>query len=690
MPFGTFTDFRNFLTQMSSVGLANQTAFLQKANANAEGIVIQNTTLSDINAAARRLVTTQDAQGGAAEGRIQWLRWTSGETASGVGLVISSATSNYLLLPEKTDPPHLHLEGELPYGRYNLFPNLETLARANGAPLAYIHQDLLRTNFRPEGDVRRFARLLRMVEKGSIPPFPTFRRDPHGTQYWIDERHGGVHWSVLGLQKGMEFVLGEVRSAREPLGHLALVYAAGTYPAYDVVLSEAPDVQDTLPDGTCFGAGDPVYKPLVVGLDETLPIRDAEGGEVGWARLVSGGKNGRHVDPDSGLSAATSLGKRANQEDGYYIARFRTHDGRQVWVVVVADGLGGNEMGEMASSAGLQGVHAGIVHALREKRLPLAGDLFLNAREALEAQILFEEVASGASFPSYTAPDTVISIAVVIDGEATFATAGDAITLLVGRDEKGRLTVLGHTEVDAINANTVTNTLRNGRASLSQARVPKGARLVSLTDGAAGSLSPSYKHHTSTQYRESILGSFAEQSLFSNILRALEAVPPHEAGPALHDAASASPYVEEDNWTAGSLRFEGEYKKPDFDIPGAYGPLESVFPAYQYVFEEGPYALHLPRGFKNLSLGSALHPQRRPMVLWFGDDKLAPVHARLERVDDQGRERFYLEKRTARGRIVIMNEKDNRVASLTRKGSRQEIQKDYLVRLTPRTFFRFR
>ncbi|HEX5036557.1 MAG TPA: hypothetical protein VFX30_05320, partial [bacterium] len=115
MPFGTFAHYRSFLTQMSSVGLAEQTAFLQKANANAEGIVIQNTTLSDINAAARRLVATQDVQGGAAEGRIQWLRWTSGETASGVGLVISSATSNYLLLPEKTDPPHLHLEGELPY-----------------------------------------------------------------------------------------------------------------------------------------------------------------------------------------------------------------------------------------------------------------------------------------------------------------------------------------------------------------------------------------------------------------------------------------------------------------------------------------------------------------------------------------------------------------------------------------------
>jgi hypothetical protein len=712
MTIGTFLQVRDFLDQISAASLADQLGFLQMANSSIAG-PMSDPLLSDLRTTVKGLLQPNGNPSTSPTHAVQWTRWRDARDQSGVALMLAAARLRYVLLPNKADPPSILFDQPLPGSSFILLPTVETLARTEGIYLTYVHKDLLLMTPRPADDSKPYTRMLRMIESGLPVPVPLFRgeRGRPGL-HWIEELHGGVHGALFAVQKGMEFVLGQVKLGTIPLDAIPLIGAARSYPSYGSLLSEGPDLKDALPADACFGGGDPLYQKPSLSLRERKMLRDADGNEIGWAYLVSGGRNGRHADAASGLSAATSAGGRDHQEDGFYIAHFRAPGGRDVRVLAGADGLGGHERGELASSAALLGVHAGLLRALREGRLPLAGDLFDQANEALEAQTLFEEFARESPFKSDQMPDTVIAVSVVVDGEATIATSGDFLVLLCARGPDGWVRALGHTVVDAANDYAVSNTLKSGRKHLFRARLPPDSWLVAASDGAMGGLVPSFKKFTAPQYREETLSSLPEQGLFYNLLHVLEHTPPHYAGPALHDVASGSTVIpddgedpdaerpeypalgtiapETDNWTVGVLHWKESQKAPALEIPASYGPLEEVHPTYQYVFPDGPYTVHMPWQFRELFVGSAPHPEGRPMIVLRRDPGLARTHVRIERISGDPTERFFIEKLVGSGRVVLLSPDDKPVATLTRKGSRREILPNQLVHLTPRTFFRFR
>lgn len=734
MIVSSFNQLRSFLTQLSAMSALDQFGYVHKANATLDGLC-SDAGISELHQSAAALIASTGKAMPPPSACLRWVRWQDQRKERGVAFTFVSDVGRYILFPNKTDPSALKFlpSDDLRFGSaakiLKLLPGKETLARLwpefeqdkDFKPhLAYVHRDFLYASPRPQDDLIRYARFLRLVHEGGTPTFPDFYTLQEGSlPYSIQEQRGSPHSGLLALNQGMEYLLGSLHAGPAAWSMTSLLSAAALHPSPAAILQDAPDMRDTLPADACFGAGDPLATELQTEVSGQKLLQTSDGRTVGWAHIVAGGREGRQADPISGLSAATSKGGRPYQQDGFYLAHFRSNDcegGRDVRVFVGVDGMGGTEMGNMASSAALQGAHAAIVGALRDGRLPLAEDLFDAAREALEYQTLREEMADGIAFTKKKAPDTVIAVCVVVDGEATIATAGDFLLLLCERDAQGRLQVAGHTAVDAMGDHSVSNTLRAGHKRLYRKRLPDGSWLVAASDGVMEGLSPSFKEHTSKEYRQSKLGPYPDQSKFYNLLHVLQHAPAFYTGPALHDAASGNDLIpgggtdpdapaaaypaldavdpENDNWTATALYWEGPRKPASTEpaIPDRYGPLETVYPAYQYVYEDGPYRLCFPSPFKELFVGHGQDPKNRPTVV-MADRQLGSPHIRLERIiekDAAGNEteHLFVEKLVAAGRVVLLNEKDQRIASLIRKGSRHEIKWGQLIRLNPRSFFR--
>lgn len=736
MIVSSFNQLRSLLTQLSSMSALDQFSYVHKANAALDGLCSEP-SLADLHRSATSLIAADGNGSPRASECLRWVRWRDQRKDNGVALTLLAGLNRYILFPRNADPeafkflPSGDGRSESKPGILKLLPGRETLARLwpefeqdnNYEPhLAYVHRDFLYAVPRPSDDLVRYARFLRLAHEGGVPPLPSFHTLQEGSfPYGIEEQRGSPHAEMLALHQGMDYLLGTLHRRSAPYGMMSLRSAAALYPAPAAVLKDEPDLRDALPDAACFGSGDPLMTKLRVEVRDRKLFKASDGSVMGWARIAAGGREDRQADPASGLSAATSKGGRPYQQDGFYLAHFRSNDcegGRDVRVFVGVDGMGGTDEGEMASSAALQGAHAGILRALRDQRLPLAEDLFDAAREALEYQTLRKEMEDGVAFTKKKAPDTVIAVCVVVDGEATIATAGDFLLLHCRRNASGRLEVAGHATVDAMGEHSVHNTLRTGKKRLYRQSLPNGSWLVAASDGTMGGLVPDFKTHTSREYRRGKLGAYPDQSRFYNLLHVLEHAPAHYAGPALHDAASGNNVIpgggadpdagtaeypalglidpENDNWTAAALYWEGPKMaaKSEPLIPPQYGCLESVYPAYQFVHEDGPYNLRFPPLFKELFVGHRQDPQGRPTVV-LGDDKVGSPHIRLERIiekdaDGNETESLFVEKLVGAGRVVLLDEKDKRIASLTRKGSRHEIKWGQLIRLTPRSFFRLK
>jgi len=717
MTVGNLTQLRSLLSQLSTMSEIEQFAYVLKANASLDGSC-REPSLARANHDIAQLLPTGGQSTQPSTAALRWVRWQNDEKEKGIAITFVNASSRYVVFPNGADPLSLRLlPSDTPSRDSNpktlkLIPNRETWIKmtmefgsdhTRWPELAYVHREALYVPPRPTEDLIRYARFLRLVKEGKVPPRPQYYRLLESSErYLVEELRTGPHTALWAVHRGMDYILGALNEHAFPFGMMSLQASANLYAAPAKILDQAPDRKDLLAPEETFGAGDPLATSLDIEIDDQRTLKTPDGREVGWARMVAGGNNGRQSDSPSGLSAATSMGRRNYQQDGFYLAHFRSNDcegGRDVRVFVGVDGLGGAEMGEMASSAALQGAHRCIVRALRDRRLPLAEDLLDAAREALDYQTLREEMEDGISFRPGKTPDTVIAVWVVVDGVATIATAGDFLVLLCGQDAHGELNVLGHTALDSSDEHTVHNTLRSGRKHLYKVRLPERSWLVGLSDGAMGGLSPHFKRRMAQNYRQSRFDAFPDQSQFFDVLQVLEYSPPAEAGPALHDAAGGLVDVpgletiepERDNWTAGALYWKDKPTDSNLVLPERYGLLETVYPVHQRVHEDNPYWLRFPAPNKELFVARKMSPKGRPTLV-IPDRQLRSPHIRMERVivseNGDDRECLFVEKLVASGRVTLRDENDRLIVSLKEKGARHEVKPGQLIQLTPRTFFR--
>ncbi len=430
--------------------------------------------------------------------------------------------------------------------------------------------------------------------------------------------------------------------------------------------------------------------------DERGSLRDAAGKEAGWDHILCGGAEGAVSDDASTLSGVTSLGDGLNQEDGLYLACFRTSAGRTVRILAGADGLGGAALGEEASKAALLGIQAGVVRALAENRIPLAGDLFEDARRALVDRVNALETARERPFQKYAGPNTVIAIAVLVDDLATVATAGDFLVTYSFKDERGNVVTAGCSEVDAYSDHGVYMTLLGGQARLYQVRMRPGSWLCLGSDGLYGSLMQGFKRRFSSFLRYEGGTPHPEQRLLHNPNHILRNAPHAGIAQALFDTAMGRREIpglgpiacELDNKTALASYWGEDTSHDPFQAPGHYADLNRVLPADQYVYDTQTFRLRMTPVLSELFIGRNLHPDGLPMMV-LPDERLEPLHARIVREDGDPEERFIVEKLVGRGRIVLFDRDDNKIAAILRKGSRHEVRKGDLIRLTPKTFLRF-
>ncbi|HSA60093.1 MAG TPA: protein phosphatase 2C domain-containing protein [bacterium] len=430
--------------------------------------------------------------------------------------------------------------------------------------------------------------------------------------------------------------------------------------------------------------------------NERRSLRNAAGREAGWDHVVCGGAEGTVSDAASMLSGVTSLGDGVNQEDGLYLARFRTGDGRTVRILAGADGLGGAALGEEASKAALLGVQAGVIRALAENRIPLAGDLFEDARTALVDRVNALESARERPFQKNAEPNTVIAIAVLVDDLATVATAGDFLVTYSFRDESGNVVTAGCSEVDAYSDHGVYSTLLEGPVRLCQVRMRPGSWLCLGSDGLFGSLMQGFKTRFSSFLRYEGGTPRPEQRLLHNLNHILRHTPPAGVAQALFDSSMGRSEIpglgpitcEFDNKTALASHWGEDISRDPFLAPGHYADLNRVFPGDQYVYDSRIFRVQMTPALSEISIGRSPHPGGLPMMV-LPDEKLEPLHARIVREGGNPEVLFFVEKLVGRGRIVLFDKHDNKIAAILRKGSRHPVRPGDLIRLTHKTFLRF-
>ncbi|HSA58750.1 MAG TPA: FHA domain-containing protein [bacterium] len=206
-----------------------------------------------------------------------------------------------------------------------------------------------------------------------------------------------------------------------------------------------------------FGNADPrTMRVETFAVSDTKILNNMDGNDIGTAYLRAGNlqddDGGFHIEANDGsiLSGKTTIADAkpardgtVTQEDGIYLASYRLPDGREVKIMAGADGAGGMGGGDMVSSAFLQGIHAAVHQAAAEQRADLtAGELFQSGNEAAIFQKL-EPDRPGAIKATGSA-----TVVVVIGGQMTAATIGDAM-LLHGRPRAdGTYEAVGYSDVD--------------------------------------------------------------------------------------------------------------------------------------------------------------------------------------------------------------------------------------------------
>ena len=182
---------------------------------------------------------------------------------------------------------------------------------------------------------------------------------------------------------------------------------------------------------------------LEIKLKDALWLYDADLNRVGQAFITAGGAERRWEAsrlPDGGfISAATVQNMRRYQQDGFYYAVASLPNGRRARILAATDGAGGHSKSEVASTAFLQGVHAGVQNMLLSGTVPTADELF-----DLSRQIMEDTTQSRGADKAVT----TASVIVILGAQATVATAGDSMVALATRTGEGAYRTVGITEQD--------------------------------------------------------------------------------------------------------------------------------------------------------------------------------------------------------------------------------------------------
>lgn len=596
-----FDSLRATVTQASQLAVADQLAFVEAANTlSLRWDPISNgEAASEAHRTARKALEHlwgEEPLSDPSGLRVRWTRWRDGTDRSGVGVLLSGPKDRYIVLPSPNDLDLLSLSEDVAGPRIEIIPNEGTLQRSRDSRLAYLRiQDLLAQPFE-DGDRGRFERFRRARPQAAprLVPLASVFTGRGQPRHYLEERED-VYRAVRGLQQGMYFLLASTvgRGASVPNGATTIESVYRLFP--DPTNVEAPP--ETLRPARFFGGGHPRLKRVEVEVQGTLDLVGADGEKIGEAHICAGGLSGKTTIAEIGLSAETSSGHMLHQEDGYYVCRFQLPNRPPVTVMVGADGIGGAEMGEMASSAALQGIHAAVVEAVAEGRIPLAHDLFEAASQALQAQIGFHEAEIGKKFEGQTVPNSVASVTVVVGNTAFIATAGDFMTAHMGPRGPEPLRALGFSNLDVDPQGYVLRTVLQNNPVLYATTLKAGDWLLSGSDGFWRNLVGEFKAYGSWLIRQQTGSSRPEQNLFHNPRQVLAGVPDlmsrGEAASALHAIAygeydeAAYPALAEietelDNLTVLALSIGEDAHKPDFEVPRAYKPLEPVQSAFHF------------------------------------------------------------------------------------------------------------
>ncbi len=534
-----------------------------------------------------------------------WVAWRGMEGTKGVALLFAGADErHFLVLPNGTEPEGLFIHPIAEGLRLSLLPNDETSRRHR---LSYFPCSRILI---PE----RLTRGLRndWVHRWAIGERPEiFEGDTTGAWVLADDPSAQRALWVLG--RGANFLLGRERPSAAPEENLLPL--EGVLRAFSTFVPIGTRV--SIPTERFVAGIDPLSTPITVSVSEGLEIVGPHGTPIGRASIAAGGAEEAILFPETHLYAATEKGGRDSQEDGVYLAHFEV-DGTVVRVIAGADGLGGAEQGELASSAFLQGVHAAVARAAAQGRIPLAGELFDAGAEALGRQIHFlidqmlQEAQQNRLAPEVIQkflegiPDTVGSVVVAAGDQATIATAGDFLGTYHSPRSNGTLEVQGHTPLDTFDDTVVMRTVGMRGKRLFSAKLTPGSYLVFGSDGAFDCLLGLFKRRTSPWFRRT-LGEFRPDDYFFRPIETMMNGTPQEYIAEEIVAWAMQGGRETDNASAVVL-----YQPRQFDhtvplvVPAEYRPLETVNRFRGARIERGltphPFSLNLHH------LSEQLHP----------------------------------------------------------------------------------
>lgn len=132
---------------------------------------------------------------------------------------------------------------------------------------------------------------------------------------------------------------------------------------------------------------------------------------------------------------ASDIGKRPNQEDRYDVREYQTADGRPATLAMVADGIGGHNSGEIASSKA-----QGMIPELLLTKPPSASETTRRLKAALEAtgQAIYAE---SLTVPERSGMGTTCTAVVIIDRRLYLTHVGDSRAYLLRGGKLYQLTV---------------------------------------------------------------------------------------------------------------------------------------------------------------------------------------------------------------------------------------------------------
>lgn len=530
------------------------------------------------------------------DNRFQWVPWCDDQGKRGLAISALIHEKPSLLLPPSLggNPSALRLPlSLLEYSAISLFDPDSKKARYQKQ--GYFRGDRLTVKQKDLREDRIGYR--KFLEGPSVGSFQRFVPGIKGKNLCENCREKDEFYRVLlALQRGLQFILGEKTRGfpaffTVPIHEIQWNYEHFSEWSTDSQITSGP--LHGIATDHYFGGGDPRTTRVKINIQDLKLLLDRAGNQLGEARICAGGPDAKALRDSVNLYAFTNCGGRENNEDGFYTAAFRLSNGTLVRILAGADGVGGTEHGEIASSAALQGVHAGIIDAIRENRVPLAGDLFDHAFEALYTQIKFVEHFLKQKFQRGKRPDTLLTIIVIAGDQATIATTGDFMVLKATQQKDGTYLFVEYSDVDNQGPDLVNSTVGSGYENLYVTDMEPGDVLLTGSDGLLGSLIDSYKLQCSYKLREFFGKTPPDQGLFSNIGQILQHTHPHflmkgiwnvihqntqipGREPGSHYPSLSLLPPESDNWTALAAYQRGIAPHRPLFLPSGYRRLESI------------------------------------------------------------------------------------------------------------------